>query len=139
MPTLNISIGQNGPVVAVVVSADTPSADSSAAQVVMGRFLVDTGANISCIDATLVTRMGLLPLRTMNVLTPMASAQLRNLYRIGLYIPSAGQKVGWRMQAVEVLEADVVDQGIDGLIGRDILDQWTCIYNGSTSMLTICY
>ena len=94
---------------------------------------------MSCIDVALVARLGLLPFRTMNVLTPMASAQLRNLYRIALYIPTTNRAVGWGMRAVEVLEAAVADQGIDGLIGRDIIDQWTCIYNGSTSTFSICY
>jgi len=69
----------------------------------------------------------------------MVVPQLRNMYRISLFIPTTNRTIGCRMSAIEVLEASVADQGIDGLIGRDLIDQWTCIYNGSTSTFTICY
>jgi hypothetical protein len=139
MPAINISVGQEGPVLAAVVSAAVPHHNPVAAAAVMGRFLIDTGANISCIDVGLVATLGLQPVKMMSVSSPMASSQLRNIYQIALLIPAHNRAMNYNLPVVDVLEASVADQGIDGLIGRDLIDQWTCIYNGSTATFTICY
>ena len=62
-----------------------------------------------------------------------------NQYDIMLFIPGAPGGQGCLVEAVGVIETTLAAQGIDGLIGRDLLDRWTCVYNGSAGIFTICY
>jgi len=66
------------------------------------------------------------------------SAIVRYQYEVSLYIPLSAT-AGCDVADIDMLEVSISDQGLDGLIGRDVIDQWTCIYNGLTSTFTICY
>jgi len=63
---------------------------------------------------------------------------IRKQYEVTLYIPANATR-GCNLQDIGMLEVSLSAQGLDGLIGRDVIDQWTCIYNGATSTFTICY
>jgi hypothetical protein len=146
MPSININFGQSGPVVNAIVTIGARQRSSLMAAglpvppAVAARFLIDTGANMSCIDTGLIGRFSLQPTASASVHTPGSggSAIVRYQYEVSLYIPLSAT-TGCNVPDIDMLEVSIRDQGLDGLIGRDVIDQWTCIYNGSTSTFTICY
>jgi hypothetical protein len=43
------------------------------------------------------------------------------------------------INALPVVETGLSIQGIDGLLGRDVLNDCTLIYNGTAAMCTLAY
>ncbi len=63
-----------------------------------------------------------------------------NQYDVSAYIPDNGSSGGgFYIGALPVVEASFAGQGIEGLIGRDIIDRCTLVYNGSAGMFTLAY
>jgi len=108
---------------------------------VQGQFLIDSGATSSCVDAGLIARLGLTPTGSVSIHTPSTNGITHscNQYDIMLFIPGMSAGTGCLIEALGILETSLASQGIDGLIGRDLLDRWTCIYNGSANIFTVCY
>jgi len=55
-----------------------------------------------------------------------------------LFIPGK-RSAGYRISTLALIEVSLAGQGIDGLIGRDLLNRWTCIYNGTAASFALCY
>ena len=105
-----------------------------------GFFLVDTGASCTCIDNNLMAGLGITPTGATNIQTPSTNggAHVCNLYDVMLYIPNQSSG-GHLIEAMPIVEAGLSSQGIDGLIGRDVLNGCTLIYNGTAQLLTLAY
>jgi hypothetical protein len=147
MPSLNISVGPLGPLVQVTVGISIPkqaalkAAGLALPAMAQGQFLIDTGASGTVVDSALIAKLGASPTGAVNIHTPSTNGvtQSCNQYDVMLFIPGAANLPGCLIEAVAVIEAPLACQGIDGLIGRDLLDRWTSVYNGSAGMFTICY
>jgi hypothetical protein len=147
MPSVNVVIGQGGPIAQVVFGVSIPKQGALKAagmvvpQPVTGNFLIDTGASGTCVDATLIAKLGLTPTGSINIHTPSTNgaSHVCNQYDAMIFIPGAANVGGFLIDALPILEANLIPQGIDGLIGRDILDRCTLIYNGSLKVCTIAY
>lgn len=147
MPSINVPIGPSGPLVVVTIGISVPrqtamtAAGLKAPGYVQGQFLIDTGASSSCMDSGLVAKLALTPTGAVSIHTPSTNGVTHtcNQYDVMLFIPGAATGIGCLIEAVGVIETSLAPQGIDGLIGRDLLDRWTCVYNGSAGMFTICY
>jgi hypothetical protein len=147
MPSINIPIGSSGPLVLATVGISIPrqaalqAAGLPAPSFVQGQFLIDTGATSSCVDSGLIAKLGLTPTGSVSIHTPSTNgiAHACNQYDIMMFIPISNTGSGCLIEAVGVIETSLSSQGIDGLIGRDLLDKWTCVYNGSMNIFTICY
>ena len=110
-------------------------------QYVTGTFLLDTGASGTCVDPGLVAPLGLTPTGNVQMQTPSTAGTpvTCSLFDISMYIPGTGQTAGFMIEAIPVIEAGLRAQGIDGLLGRDVLDRCTFICNGSAGMFTLAY
>jgi len=147
MPSINVQIGALGPLVLAHVGLSIPrqqalaAAGRSVPPSVQGQFLIDTGATSSCIDSGLINELGLTPTGSVNIHTPSTNGIVHtcNQYDVMLFIPGASAGSGCLIEAVGVIETSLAAQGINGLIGRDLLDRWMCVYNGTIRILTICY
>jgi hypothetical protein len=109
---------------------------------VTGTFLVDTGASCTCVDPTFVASLGLVATGNVAMQTPSTSGVpvTCNQYDVTIYIPNNGTGgSGFFINALPVIEAAFASQGIEGLIGRDIIDRCTLICNGSAGMFTLAY
>ena len=108
---------------------------------VSGTFLVDTGASGTCLDPRLVAPLGLQPSGVVSIQTPSTAGGTHscNQYDVGLYIPSNDSRPGFFIDALPVIETSLSSQGIDGLIGRDVLDRCVLVYNGSAGMFTLSH
>lgn len=77
--------------------------------------LIDTGANISCISKKLVKELKLVPIGIAKVSTPSGIAILNK------YIIDISFKGKMEFINIFVLESEIGNQGIDLLLGMDIL------------------
>lgn len=107
---------------------------------VTGTFLLDTGASCTCIDPTLALPLGLVPTGSVPIQTPSTAGAVHtcNQYDVSIFIP-AGDVGGFFIDAIPVIETHLSSQGIDGLIGRDILNRCTIVYNGTACSLCLAY
>ena len=77
--------------------------------------LVDTGANCSCISKRIANYLNLMPIDVVTINTPSGSA-IVNVYAIDIVINNEVQ-----IMDVRVCDSDIGNQGIDLLLGTDII------------------
>jgi hypothetical protein len=108
---------------------------------VAARALIDTGADCSCMDMEIIKRLGLTPSGSTTILTPSTGANpvCVNQYDVSIHIsfPHASMSYGWAN--VGLIEADLASQGIQALIGRDILGNGLLIYDGQSGTFTLSF
>lgn len=146
MPSINVQLTPAGPIVAMHVGISMPrltamkGAGISAPPMVLGQFLIDTGAYGTCVDPNLIRPLGLQPTGSVAIMTPSTQGATHscNQYDAAVYIPN-GSSGGFLIEALPILETQLSAQGIDGLIGRDIINRCTLIYNGSANMISLAY
>lgn len=148
MPSINGVLGPTGPMLTMLIGVSAPRAGALEAAglvpppFVTGTFLVDTGASGTCVDPGFVASLGLVPTGSVPMMTPStAGVPVQcNQFDVAIYLPDSGQGGGgFYIGALPVLETSFAGQGIDGLIGRDIIDRCTFIYNGSAGIFTLAY
>ena len=128
-------IGLSIPRVQAMLAANQPLPAA-----IQGTFLLDTGASCTCVDEAFIQQLGLQPTGVAPIKTPSTGAGLHhcNQYDISMVIAgSTGQ--AFIVEALPVIGTHLRSQGIDGLIGRDVLDKCTLIYNGTANMFTLAY
>ena len=110
---------------------------------IVGRFLIDTGASVTCVDSTFLAPLNLTATGVVDIHTPSTNgqAQRRNQYDVSLYIPPPSLGIsGFQMPVLAITETHLrKGQGIDGLIGRDVLAHCVLFYNGPNGIMTLCY
>lgn len=79
--------------------------------------LIDTGATISCISKDVVKRLKLQPIGIDKVSTPSGTAVLNK------YLIDISFKKNMIFKNIFVLESEIGNQGIDLLVGMDILNK----------------
>lgn len=147
MPSVNVSISNNGPLIQALIGISAPRKEAmekagiAVPAFVSGTFLIDTGAYGTCVDPALVRPLSLTPSGSVSIQTPSTNgtAVSCNQYDVAIFIPGAGDEQGFFIPALPILETGLASQGIDGLIGRDILDRCTLIYIGSGRMLSLAF
>lgn len=77
--------------------------------------LWDTGASSSAICSKIVSDLGLQPLRKIDV-THADGVSRKNLYKVNISLPNK-----FLIKNIEVIEADLVGNNFDALIGMDII------------------
>jgi hypothetical protein len=157
VPSLNLPIDAlGGPVMTVFVmaSAQRIAALQKANQPIpmpqSGRFLIDTGASGTVVDPGIIAPLGLTPNNFMPVATPTTgqNPQLRPVYDVQIVLPPSitprSAQLGPsglmpHMRALSVIATAMRPQGIDGLIGRDVLENVLFVYNGHTGTYTLAW
>lgn len=106
------------------------------------RALIDTGASSSCIDPGILASLELTPTGSVTVHTPSTGPEPHTAeqYDVSIIVPGTGSHhAPLVIPAVPVLSASLALQGIDALIGRDILRDCILIYNGSLGLFTLAF
>jgi hypothetical protein len=137
----SIRITPQGPLfqVGVIVSAARRAALTAAGvaipNLVLANLLIDTGASMTSIDSVVISKLGISATGTANILTPSTGTtpHVASTYDVGLFFvdgAGGGAANSKLIPAIPVLDGNYASQGIDGLIGRDILAQGRLIYSG---------
>jgi hypothetical protein len=106
------------------------------------RGLIDTGASGTCLDSSIIARLGLVPIGSTPVHTPSTAgqAQLRYLYDVGLWLPSRGKSAPYNIRtSLPVIETDLTGQGIELLIGRNVLESCLMVFDGPANTIRLAF
>jgi len=146
MPAIHANIASGGPLLIAAIGVSVPrmqailAAGGTVPNAINGTFLIDTGASGTCVDDTFIAQLGLQPTGVVPIMTPSTGSNLHhcNQFDVSLFIPgnSGG---GHLIPALPIIATHLKNQGIDGLIGRDIIDNCTFIYNGTAKYFTLGY
>lgn len=147
MPNITLGNTANGPLISVILLPSAPRQQAlKAAGVAVpafttGTFLIDTGASATVVDSSLITPLGLAATGAAMCHTPSTGQQAIsfNQYDVMLVIPGPTSDPAWIIEALPIMECDLSAQGIQGLIGRDVLDRAILIYNGTAKHFSIAY
>jgi hypothetical protein len=138
MPHISLKISPRGPLLQFLVGVSTPPAGALAAagQQVPAAIpitgLIDTEASCTSIDSSVLRQLAIPSTGTTPVHTPSTQAtapHVANLYDISLVLvhPLITRTFG----ALAVAESQLLHQGIQALIGRDILCWRLFTYDGA--------
>jgi hypothetical protein len=145
MPFLTVPIGAEGALVDVFVALSTPRVDMLKVAGMgfpppeRAKALIDSGASISSISPRIAKSLSLVP----TGITPIYSAttggasQNCNLYDVCLAFAQPSIKV--LGVNIPVIEVHVFTPGVDVLLGRDMLRQCLCIYDGPGASFTLAF
>lgn len=148
MPSINLTITPGGPLIQVYITLSAPHRDALVAagktppNPALGTFLIDTGASGTAVDPQLVASLGLTPKGAVMVQTPSTNGQpvACPTYDVMVIIPANDPAVPpFFVEALPVMEASFKSQGIDGLIGRDVLSKCVLVYNGTNGTYVLSY
>lgn len=147
MPCINVGIGHGGPLLLVYVAVSAPRAQALQAAnqpippPVSGTFLLDTGASATCADPALLAGLMLQPTGRVGISTPTTAGQPHfcDQFDVSIFIPGSAPSTGHLIPAMPIVATHLRSQGIDGLIGRDVLKDCTLIYNGTAGLITLAY
>ncbi len=106
------------------------------------RALIDTGADVSGAAPQLFTALDLTPIDRIDVYTPSTKEDAPHqcdLYDVALFLVAGGQT--HRLPDSRIVAADCwhADEGIQALIGRDILDRCYFQYHGLSRKFTLSF
>lgn len=107
---------------------------------VSGTFLIDTGSDTTMVSEQLMRTLGIRPKGTARVVTSTTNTDGEpcNVYDVALtLLPHVVQPRSWR--AIEALARPLLNQGIDGLLGRDLLAHLVLTYDGPRKTAHLVY
>jgi len=147
LPTLNLSFTAGSPIVNVLVRVSRYREEALKAQSlpipdwVTARLLVDTGASTTCVDPAVLAPLNIQPSGAVNIHTPTTGADAHACYQfdVQLYIRGQAAQQPLYFPLMPVLATSLVSQGIDGLLGRDVLQHCLLVYNPSLGIFTLSY
>lgn len=144
MPHLRFQISRIGPLIDFQVGLSKPHADillADGKQVptpVSVRGLVDTGASGTALDPSIINSLNLTPTGSIPVHTPSTGTTPHycDQYDVALLLPLPGG-MHYQFPALPVIASDLQAQGIQALIGRDVLARGVLIYDGFAGTFTL--
>lgn len=148
MSHFTLQIGSDGPVLNVLIGVSQAKADAltkanqPVPKAVPIRALVDTGASCTCIDPAVFTALSLTPTGSVAMFTPSTGAtpHQADQYDISLLIPPAvPTDFPFVIRTLQVTASDLKIQGIQALVGRDILAGCVLNYNGTMGFFTLAF
>lgn len=96
--------------------------------------MVDTGADCSLVVPGIMQRLGMHAIDVVPVNTAIACDVMCSVYCATIIFPNNR----W-VETDEIVEAQLADQRIQFLIGRDILRECLFIYNGQDEIVTLSF
>lgn len=147
MPHFTLQFQAGGPQLQLYVGVSQPrgialqQAGQSIPPLRLIRGLVDTGASNTAIDPTIIEGLGIQPTGSMAIVTPTTGptpVQV-NTYDVGIVIPLRGPGQTHTIFALQVFESSLTVQGIQALIGRDILRNCLLVYDGPGNIFSLAF
>jgi predicted aspartyl protease len=104
----------------------------SAPPPVVGLALVDTGASVSCVDATLPSKLGVKPTGVTQLYGATGGGS-SSVYPMRVVI----QGIAWTLDFQRLVEANLAPLGYVALLGRDVLSRMSLHYLGHVGEYTL--
>jgi predicted aspartyl protease len=104
----------------------TPGMDAQSIPLFVATGMVDTGASISAIDYSVAKKLNLISRDIIPIMTP-SGIKNHNTYDVNLMLPKTLEH---RSFDIEVVGSELLQQGFQVLIGRDVLKYCSFIFNG---------
>lgn len=103
--------------------------------------MVDTGASCTCVDPAIIQSLGLSPTGSTLMFTPSTGAQghITDQFDASLQIYRTTEEPPLEIPVIAVVASDLRAQGIDALIGRDVLQHCLLSYNGQEGFFTLAF
>jgi predicted aspartyl protease len=147
MPHFSRQLTNNAPMLIAVLEVSQARAKALAAagqpvpKMQVMSALVDTGASCTCVDPAIIQALGLTPTGSTLMFTPSTGAQghLTDQYDASLKIYCTRQQVPLEISVIAVVASDLRVQGIDALIGRDVLKFCLLSYDGQSGFFTLAF
>ena len=146
MPHLTLQISAGGPILDLIIGPSVPRlvALNNANQPIPGmlkiRGLVDTGASQTCVDPACLSKLGLSPTGFTHIHTPSTRGTPHrcNQFDVQLVLIHAKGSL-LRFESLAVVESSLMIQGIQALIGRDVLSNCLLVYDGAANIFSIAF
>jgi hypothetical protein len=134
-PLIQVFVGVSAPRQQALVASGQPVPPAQRLA-----FLIDTGASGTCVDPAAIVSLNLSPTGTALIQTPSTGSTPHscNTYDVSLTVPSPSG-LPLLLPALPIIESQLKLQGIDGLLGRDVLAKCTLFYNGPLAGYTLAY
>jgi len=145
MPHLTLQISPGGPLVDVLVTASEERREAlrrvgqPIPQPIQVRALIDTGASCTCVDPAVLRGLGLTPTGSTPIHTPSTGGALHNAEQYDVCIIFRNPEISLELPTVPVVAAELQVQGIQALLGRDVLTTCLLVYNGQRGFFTLAY
>jgi hypothetical protein len=148
MPILNAPVLSEGPIVRALVHVSAARAEAmqnaglQLPQAEIITALLDTGVSCTAIDPSILKKLGIPATGSVPILTPSTDQKphICNQYDVLLAIitshPSHYHVVSLTLP---IIETNLSLQGIQGLIGRDILSKGVFWYNGHENSFSLAF
>ncbi len=147
MPRLDATIGPDGPIIEVRIwlvpadAADMAAAGLPVPQPISVRGLVDTGAEVTAIQHSLVEWMGISTLHFVEARSSVLGfdSRVAPVHQVQMTFGSLGASDPPKWRTINALGVSVVSPGATVLIGRDLLATCRFTYDGRKRRLMISY
>lgn len=148
MPIITLNLDPSGgPIVYAFVGLSAPHREvltatgRSLPTSNLGRFLIDTGASGSAVDPGMLDGLDLRPTGAITVHTPSTEGRPISMamFDVSILIPAGEHDAPLYIPAIPVSASGFKAQGIDGLLGRDVLAQCLLSYNGRIGSFTLAF
>jgi hypothetical protein len=100
---------------------------------------IDTGASITGIDLAMVGRLGLQTMGTQSLHTPLTGAVAQSFPQFDIGLTLLYPAMNYHLHNLPVVGTKLAGQGIQVLLGRDVLAQCLFIYNGPANSFTLAF
>jgi hypothetical protein len=145
MPHITIDLSANGPCIDIEVGVSIPREDAlkkSKATIpsrVKVRGLIDTGASCTAIDPGIITQLGVPATGSTSIQTPSTGTTSHPCQQFDVSIFLIHPNFIFQLPALPVVACPLKHQGIQALIGRDILSNCLFFYNGDVKRFALAF
>jgi hypothetical protein len=104
------------------------------------RALIDTGADVSGFGARVFAELGLTPISKIELYTPSTPStcpHMADVFDVSLSVVAEGRVCPFPVSRVVAADGWQPNEGIEALIGRDILDRCFFQYRGQDRAFTL--
>jgi hypothetical protein len=145
VPHFTLQFQTGGPQLHLYVGVSQPrqqalkDAGLEVPQPILIRGLVDTGASSTAVDPTIIEKLGLSATGAMPILTPSTGDKPHqaNTFDVSIAVPLP--PFNFNIAAMQVFESSLNVQGIQALIGRDILANCLLVYDGRANIFSLAF
>lgn len=139
MAILTAALHPLGAMIHVAVSPRTQLGDTAAQPVRFIAAIIDTGANTSLVNRSILQALGIKTDRYGRVLTASGGGAVKaEIYEVAFRLHHAGKDTVYE-RVLDVYGTDMTTHGIDALLGQDFLSQCLFIYDGAAGRYTLSF